>query len=142
MGGRITLKVRSNDTHGAVTVLESVAASGEGPPLHVHAGEDEVVYTLDGTLRFRLGDELHPAPAGSSVFIPRGLPHTWQNVGDRQARLLAVFTPAAAMLETFFERYAEVVGESDATDVEVFRSLARDAGMDVVGPPLATSHPL
>jgi quercetin dioxygenase-like cupin family protein len=46
----------------------------------VHANEDEVVYVLEGTLRFKLVDDLRPAPAGAFVYIPRGVPHTWQNV--------------------------------------------------------------
>ena len=96
VGGPLTFKVRADQTNGALTVVESTAPPGEGPPLHVHANEDEALYTLEGTLRFRLGDEVQAAPAGAFAFIPRGTPHTWQNVGEAPARLLVIFTPAAA----------------------------------------------
>jgi len=53
VGGPLVLKVRGQDTAGALTALESTAAPGEGPPLHVHANEDELILVLDGTFRFR-----------------------------------------------------------------------------------------
>ena len=37
---------------------------GEGPPLHTHDVQDEAWYVVSGHLRFRIGDELHDAPAG------------------------------------------------------------------------------
>ena len=52
-----------------------------------------------GRLRVRLEETIHEAPAGSFVFIPKGVPHTWQNAGDDPARILVVFTPAAAGME-------------------------------------------
>ena len=37
VGGPLTFKVRGDQANGAVTVVESTAPPGEGPPLHVHA---------------------------------------------------------------------------------------------------------
>jgi hypothetical protein len=68
------------------------------------------------------------------------VPHTWQNVGDGTARLLVLFIPGAPGMERFFERFGEVTG--DASVAEAFASLADEAGMKVVGPPLAQSDPL
>jgi quercetin dioxygenase-like cupin family protein len=76
---------------GALTVWESGAQPGEGPPLHVHVREDEFMYVLDGRLRFRLADDMSEAPAGSFVFIPKGLPHARQSSaqGSRRTHLVA-----------------------------------------------------
>jgi quercetin dioxygenase-like cupin family protein len=136
----LTFKVRAEHTDGAVTVVETTAPPGEGPPLHVHANEDETLYTLVGTFRFRMEDEVQTAPTGAFAFIPRGTPHTWQNVGDAPARVLAIFTPAAAGMERFFERFADL--PEDEMGLEAFRRLSREADTEVVGPPLAASHPL
>jgi quercetin dioxygenase-like cupin family protein len=138
LGGPLTFKVRAEQTGGALTAFESSPAAGEGPPLHLHTNADEVLYPLEGTFRFKLDGELHDAPPGSFVFIPRGVPHTWQNVGNSDARLLVIFTPAA--METFFERFGEL--PDDASVPEAFRTLGGESGMDVVGPPLAESDPL
>jgi hypothetical protein len=59
--------------------------------------------------------------------------HTWQNAGDTPARFLVIMTPAG--LEPFFDRFAEVA--DDVGTAAAFRTLGREVGMDVVGPPLA-----
>lgn len=138
VGGPLTFKLRGAETNGTLAAFESIAAPGEGPPLHVHANEEEVWYALEGTFRFKLEGEVRPAPAGSFVFIPRGVVHTWQNIGDSPGRLLAIVTPAG--FETFFERFGEL--PADAAVQEEFRALGSQVGMHVVGPPLAVSDPL
>ena len=135
--GGLTYKARSGQTGGALTAWESTAAPGEGPPLHLHVNEDEFMYVLEGLLRFRLDGSDHPAPAGSFVFIPRGVPHTWQNAGDGQARILFAFTPASPGMERFFEGAAELPEDTRMEDS--FKTLASAAGMEVLGPPLAQS---
>jgi len=138
VGGPIEVRAGAARTGAALTAFESIAAPGEGPPLHLHRAEDEIVYFLDGRFRMRIGDELHDAPPGSFAFIPRGLEHTWQNVGNRPARLLAIFVPASPGMERFFTRFADL----DDTGPDAFATLAEDAGMKVLGPPLAVSDPL
>jgi hypothetical protein len=90
---------------------------------------------LEGALRISLAGVVREAPAGSFVFIPKGVRHTWQNRGDRAARLLAGFTPAAPGMERFFQQAAELPPASRL--VEGFRRFAGDAGIEVIGPPLA-----
>ena len=104
VGGQITFKVRGEQTDGRLVVLETIAAPGDGPPLHTHAGEDEGLLVVQGEVRFRLREEIEMAPVGSFVYVPRGTPHTWQNIGDRPARMLVLFTPAG--MERFFDAFA------------------------------------
>jgi len=136
VGGSITFKVRGHETHGALLALETVAASEEGPPLHTHTDEDEFLYVLDGRFQFRLEDEVREAPAGTCMYIRRGVPHTWRNVSDGPARMLAVFTPAG--MEAFFERFAAHAGTAEAP--AAFRTIGEAAGMTVVGPPLGDAN--
>ncbi len=136
VGGPITYKVRGDESGGGVTAFEQVIAPQDGPPLHTHGGEDEAFYVIAGRFRFRLGDEVAYADEGSFVFVPRGTPHCFQNTGDGPARILAVFTPSG--MERFFDRFAEL----REVDPEEFARLGREAGMDIIGPPLSDSHPL
>jgi mannose-6-phosphate isomerase-like protein (cupin superfamily) len=138
VGGPLTFKIRGAQTDGAFAAFESVAAPGEGPPLHLHEHEDEIWYALEGTFRMKLDDKLRDAPAGTFVFIPKGVVHTWQNVGDEPARILAIVMPAG--LDQFFERFAAL--PADASPAEEFRRLGAEVGMAVVGPPLRDSDPL
>jgi quercetin dioxygenase-like cupin family protein len=137
-GGPLTFKARSAQTNGALTLFENVIAPGDGPPLHTHEREDESWYVLEGELRFKLGGEIRRAPQGSFVFVPRGVPHCFQNIGDEPARIIVFFTPAG--MEGFFDRFAEL--PAGPVDPDAFRRLGADAGMTVLGPPLAVSDPL
>lgn len=137
VGGNVTQLAFGDQSGGALTALETSAPPGEGPPLHVHVNEDEVIYVLEGELQVSLDGTVHEAAVGSFVFIPRGVAHTWQAVGDQSARFVFMFTPAAPGMEEFFARAAELT--DDAGVAEAFKSFAADAGMNVVGPPLARS---
>jgi quercetin dioxygenase-like cupin family protein len=140
VGGVTTFKALSDESGGGLTVIEGVSAPGEGPPLHVHREQDEFIYTLDGTFRVRLGDDLVEILPGSFVFIPRNTPHTWQNAGDSPARFVATLFPAHVEFEEFFLRYADLPPEERG--MEAFgRVAAETRAMEVLGPPLAESHP-
>lgn len=136
LGGTVRFVVRGSDSGGAVTVLEVANPVGQGPPLHVHVAQDETIHVLDGEVRWRLGDELRLSGPGAYVFIPRGLPHCFQVVGERPARMLITFAPAG--MEGFFERLSTMA----SFDPAEFRAAAEENGMQVVGPLLAESHPL
>jgi quercetin dioxygenase-like cupin family protein len=140
MGGLFTFKITSAESDGALTAIETFIVQQEGPPLHVHQ-QDEVIYTLEGSMRIKLGDTLRRAPAGSFVFIPRGTPHTWQKVGAEPLRFFATIMPATAGFEEFFKRYAQL--PSEERGVEAFGRIAAETNaFQVVGPPLAESDPL
>ncbi len=133
VGGALTFKARGAETGGALTLFENVIPPGEGPPLHTHAHEDEAWYVLEGRLRFRLGEATSEARPGAFVFVPRGTAHAFRNDDDAPARILVLFTPAG--MERFFERHAALAG--GPVDPAVFGEIAGEAGMEVLGPPLA-----
>ena len=63
-------------------------------PLHVHHGDDEAWYVLEGVLRFRIGDETCEAGPGSAVLAPKGTPHAYGNARrGRSVRYVLVMTP-------------------------------------------------
>jgi quercetin dioxygenase-like cupin family protein len=131
VGGLLEFKVRGEQTDGRLTALENVIPPGQGPPVHVHAAEDESWYLIEGDLEFRLGEETRVAPEGSFVFVPRGVPHAFRNPGERPARILVMFSPSG--MERFFDGFAAL----EAPDPEAFGQIGSEVGMDVVGPPLA-----
>ncbi len=136
VGGQVVFKVRGEQTGGSLTAFETVVAPGDGPPLHTHANEDESLFVIDGDVRFKFYDDIQAGPDGSFVFIPRGTPHTFQNVGDEPARMLIHFTPSG--MERFFDGFAAL----DAPGPRSFETIGAEVGMEVVGPPLAQSDPV
>jgi quercetin dioxygenase-like cupin family protein len=107
-GPRVLL--RSEQTNGEVSVIETAPVPGVGPPLHAH-DFDETFYVIEGELTFRVRDELFHVGAGDLAFAPRGVPHTFANLSDAPARQLIVCTPAG------FERYfARMAAEGQGID--------------------------
>jgi quercetin dioxygenase-like cupin family protein len=101
--------LRSEQSDGHVSVIESTMPAGaKGPPLHTH-DFDEAFYVLDGELTFQLGDELRMAGPGELAFALRGVPHTLANRSSAPARFVIVFTPAGFERE-FARRAAAKAG--------------------------------
>src|SRR5262249_19506206 len=70
------------------TTLEMTLPVGSAPPLHVHDNLDDTWYILEGEMVVRCGDQEAVVGAGPWVSMPRGVPHAFRVVGDREARIL------------------------------------------------------
>ena len=103
--------LRSEETAGAVSIIELSSNAGwPGPPLHRH-DFDEAFYVTEGELTFQLGEEVFTRGPGGLAFAPRNVAHTYANHSDAPARALLVCTPAG------FERYFARM-EAEAAGVE------------------------
>ncbi|MBS1844360.1 MAG: quercetin 2,3-dioxygenase [Actinobacteria bacterium] len=134
-----TVKATAQSTGSAVAVIEHLGPRGAGSPLHVHSREDEWFYVTEGELTFWVGGETSVAPAGSFVFGPRGIPHTFV-VSSEQARFLLVTEPAG--FEGFMragarpaERLELPPAPSDPPDIAAMSALAAEYGIEILGPP-------
>ncbi len=66
--------------------------AGPGPYyMHIHRSDDEAWHVLEGSLRFKFTDAEVDAPAGTTVFVPAGVAHTYTATED--ARYLIFLTP-------------------------------------------------
>ncbi len=102
-GGLTTIKADGAETGGRMMLTEQTAPRGSGSPLHVHHSEDEWFYVLEGELTIWVAGRTVVAPAGSFVFGPRDVPHTFV-VSSDEARFLLV-TQAAG-----FEGFIRTLG--------------------------------
>ncbi len=136
---RMTLKATAETTGGAFGLVEAVAPAGSSPPLHVHHREDESFWVLDGELTVRCGERTLEAGAGSFVFLPRGVPHSFVVEADRPAHLLSLCVPGG------FEQYFVAAGRrpehdgmppDEPPDVALLVRVGKQFGLEIVGPPL------
>lgn len=63
------------------------------PPPHSHAGNEELIYVLEGTLRCTVGNETRDLTAGQVIGTPRGGVHAFSNPHATLARVLVMNTP-------------------------------------------------
>lgn len=93
IGDRQTVKLDSSHTNGAFALIEQYNEPGTSMPEHFHTQEDEIVYVLEGEVEFTVSKEKIVASAGTTVFLPKGVPHSFK-VGEKGARALIMLQPA------------------------------------------------
>ena len=126
--GQIDLRIVSPATEGEMAVWESVVAPDAGPPLHVHTREDEFFYVLAGIFQFTIADRMIVASPGATMFLPRGIPHTFRNIGNTVGRFLGMATPGG--FEAFFLEI-ERTGASEPAEID---AIAASYGLTFVKP--------
>jgi quercetin dioxygenase-like cupin family protein len=76
---------------GATLALHRIKPGHELKP-HSHVYE-QIVYMLEGTAKFHVGEEVHLLEPGGLIVIPSNVVHYIEVVGDKEALELDVFTP-------------------------------------------------
>ncbi len=130
-GGRYTVKASGEDTGGAYTLMELLLPPESGPPPHLHTREEESFYILEGALQFQVGEDRVTAEAGAYVKAPRGLSHSFKNVGTAPARVLMLITPPG--LENFFAEISQPAGAApSAQSLEKVKAIAPRYGVTIL----------
>ena len=145
LGALGTIKSSAETTDGRVAVLEFLWPQGGGSPLHVHRNEDEWFYVIEGEVTFWVGGEVVVAPAGSFLYGPRDIPHTFL-VTSAEARFLMVTEPAAfADFVRTLSEPAQALTLPPASvqppDPERMTAIAAEYGIEILGPPGIPSPP-
>jgi quercetin dioxygenase-like cupin family protein len=104
---------------GASFALREWAGSGPAE-LHVHHSDDEAWRVLAGTLRFRFGDREVDAPAGSTVFVPAGVAHTFLAQTPDTRYLLILTERLLALIASLHG------GLTHAAKVDIYRAYASE----------------
>jgi len=131
---QVTFLLSAQQTGGVFSLTEFAAAPPPAPPapIHRHLDADETLYILEGDFRFVVDGELRPAPAGSFIFIPRGTPHTVENVGTDMGRMLVVLAPPG--FEQFWaERAQQIAAFGPQVDPALILALQEKYHMDTGG---------
>lgn len=96
--------------------------SGSGPDyLHVHHADDEAWHVLEGTLTFKFIDQVVDASAGTTVFVPAGVPHAYYEAHG-PTRYLIILTP----------RLRELISELHSAPIEQHNTVMRRFDSEIV----------
>jgi quercetin dioxygenase-like cupin family protein len=85
----------------------TVPPASNVPPPHSHSNNEELVYVLEGTLRYTVGADTRDLAPGQSMHTPRGTSHAFSNPFNSIARALIVLSPDIGA--QYFKDVADVV---------------------------------
>lgn len=124
------LKIAAKDTNGHMSMFYGDYRKNQGPPLHQHY-LDETFYVTEGEFIFQLGDKKVKAVAGTTIFIPRMMPHTFL-VTSETGRTLFILIPSGKV-EELFAKYDSFV---TIPPIEELTRVSEELGFPVIGPPI------
>lgn len=128
----LDVKISGKDTNGDLAIFEQTSLSqGKGTPLHIHHSEDEIFFIIEGSYKFKVGDDLYDLTIGDSIFLPRKVAHAWTQVSEK-GKMIVTMQPAGK-LENFFVTMSAL---KHVPNQEEIAKIFSDNGMQVVGPPL------
>jgi quercetin dioxygenase-like cupin family protein len=104
-GEEVMIHLDGERTGGKLTMWTEITPPGGGPPPHYHLNEDETFHVLEGRVAFLMDREWHDVGPSGTAFMPRGVVHTFKNVGDEPLSMLIMTMPSG--IERFFARCAE-----------------------------------
>jgi mannose-6-phosphate isomerase-like protein (cupin superfamily) len=130
-GVHIRPRATATDTLGAYDLLEQVVEPGGGSPPHILHDADKVIYVADGEFMILLGDAPVRAAAGATAIIPRGVVHSFKNVGAGRGRLLITVSPAG---HAAFLRDLAAISAAGRPPFETMQAVARQHGVEILPP--------
>jgi len=138
LGTLMTVKATGETTRGAFGLIEQELPPGFATPQHVHHGEDEPFYIIEGEVTFFCGGRTMVAASRSFVFLPKGVVHGFTVTSATPARLLQFNFPAG--IEHFFVEAGEpapqrIVPPPGPPNLEKVVALAEKYRFEIVGPP-------
>jgi mannose-6-phosphate isomerase-like protein (cupin superfamily) len=129
LGNPWTIKVGVEQTDGLISVMEGSFRPRTGAPAHIHHQHEETFYVLEGEFLFQMGDQSVKATAGTFVFVPRDVPHAFENVGNQAGKILGIMTPGG--YEKFFEELAQL--PPGPPDPEKFQEIFQKYDQEMAG---------
>ena len=126
-GKRVVVRVGAEDSAGRCGLVETLEERGAYPPRHLHHREGETLYVIEGSLSVWVAGEWVEAPAGTALYLPRGVEHALLAETEK-ARVLSFFAPAG------FERFYGEMATVGPLDVEHLVTTAARYGCEIAGP--------
>ena len=129
--GQVTIDflLEAADTNGSAAMFEFTVPAGARVPLpHYHENFDETIYGLVGIMTFTVEGKAIDIAPGETCFIPRGTIHGFNNLGQQDAKALAVITPAL-LGPIYFKEVAQIVNAGGPPDLEKLKLVMAKHGL-------------
>ena len=111
---RIRYLIDGSESAGLGMFELTVPPGSNVPPPHSHSNNEEIVYVLEGTLRYTVAADTRDLTPGQTMRTPKGSVHGFSNPFGRVARALITLSPDIGA--TYFEDVAAVVNAGGPPD--------------------------
>ena len=112
-----------------------VPAGSNVPPPHSHPANEEIVYVLEGTLRYFVGNETRDLQPGDSMATPCGVVHGFSNQGDVAVRALVINSPDIGA--QYFREAGLIINAGGPPDKAKLMATMQKFGLVLGAPPTA-----
>jgi len=102
------------------------------PPPHSHRDNEEIVYVLEGTLRYTVDGDSRDLGPGQTMRTPKGSVHAFSNASASVARALITLAPDIG--PNYFEDVASVVNAGGPPDKDALAAVMRRYGLAPAAP--------
>ncbi|MBI1398009.1 MAG: cupin domain-containing protein [Betaproteobacteria bacterium] len=100
---------------GSAGIFElTIPPESNVPPPHSHTNTEEIIYVLEGMLRYTVGAQTRDLGPGETMYTPRGTVHAFANPFESRARALVVNSPDIGA--QFFRDVAAILGAGRPPD--------------------------
>jgi len=145
LGELAIIHTTGKETEGRYSMVELYATKEGEVPWHVHHGEDEAFYIMDGEMTLYVGDKSIKGRPGDFIFAPRDVPHRYTVDTPGHVRVLMIFSPAG------FEDFVRATSVpatslippppgSVSIDFDEVTRIAMQFGAEFVDPPENMNH--
>jgi quercetin dioxygenase-like cupin family protein len=136
IGLDLFVRVASDASGGAFSIIETINAPGKGPPRHKHR-EAEIFRVLEGRYLYEMDGRRFCAETGDVVSIPGGSEHGFVNITDKPARQYIFIVPALDAA-AFFTELGEVMRDG-VPDRAALNRFGAKWQVEFLGPPLSVA---
>ena len=133
--GVVRVLAGADSTDGCFSLVEVTEEPGSAAPLHVHHGEAEGFYILEGRIELTSGEDTVTATAGDFVYTPKDVPHKYGVLGEQTARILLLFSRPG--FESFFLEAGAPLDQPPAgpPDPDAFRRVVEKYDLELLETP-------
>lgn len=113
---------------GTMGMFELTVLPGANvPPPHSHTHNEEIVYVLEGKLRYSVGDDRRDLQQGESMNTPKGMVHAFSNPFSEPARALIMLSPDIGA--QYFLDVGEAMGKGGPPDKAALVAVMKRYGL-------------
>jgi quercetin dioxygenase-like cupin family protein len=134
IGLDLFVRMAPAESGGAFSIIETINASGKGPPRHKHR-EAEIFRVLEGRYLYEMDGRRFFAETGDVVSIPGGAEHGFVNITDRPARQYILIMPALDAA-AFFTELGGIMRDG-VPDKAALNRFGAKWQVEFLGPPLS-----